>query len=117
MISLVIPPGDQVRSLLQFRLNPNPRRASGQAAVVDDDVDVDVDVVVVVVVVVLTFTRIIKSVLTGQTPVTLKWENTQGEQKSKSKVVHVCIIADASRTSTQKNKNGYENQRTCVSGP
>ena len=33
-------------------------------------------VIVVVVVVVLTLTRIIKSVVTGQAPVTLEWRNT-----------------------------------------
>ena len=36
-------------------------------------------VVVVVVVVVLTLTRIIKSVVTGQAPVTLEWRRTPGK--------------------------------------
>ena len=39
-----------------------------------------VRVVVVVVVVVLTLTRIIKSVVTGQAPVTLELRNTPGEK-------------------------------------
>ena len=43
-------------------------------------------VVVVVVVVVLTLTRIIKSVVTGQAPVTLEWRNTSGKKhKQKQK--------------------------------
>ena len=44
--------------------------------------------------VVLTLTRIIKSVVTGQAPVTLEWRNTPGK-KHKPKVVHAYIIADA----------------------
>ena len=39
----------------------------------------DIVVVVVVVVVVLTLTRIIKSVVTGQAPVTLELRNTPGK--------------------------------------
>ena len=38
-------------------------------------------VVVVVVVVVFTFTRIIKSVVTGQASVTLEWRNTPEKRK------------------------------------
>ena len=41
-----------------------------------------VAVVVVVVVVVLTLTRIMKTVITGQAPVTLEWENTPGKNTS-----------------------------------
>ena len=37
-------------------------------------------------VVVLTFTRIIKSVVTGQAPVTLEWRNTPQEKKHKQKL-------------------------------
>ena len=49
-------------------------------------------VVVVVVVVVLTLTRIIKSAVTGQAPVTLELRNTPGK-KHKPKVVHEYITA------------------------
>ena len=42
-----------------------------------------------VVVVVFTLTRMIKSVVTGQAPVTLEWKNTPGKNASKPKVVHV----------------------------
>ena len=51
---------------------------------------VRIDVVVVVVVVVRTLTRIIKSVVTGQAPVTLEWRNTPGKKnntKAKTMVV------------------------------
>ena len=41
-------------------------------------------VVVVVVVVVLTLTRIIKSVVTGQAPVTLERRNTPGKEHKQS---------------------------------
>ena len=40
-----------------------------------------------VVVVVLTLTRIIKSVVTGQPPVTPEWENTPGKTNTQTKVV------------------------------
>ena len=43
---------------------------------------------VVVVVVVLTSTRIIKSVVTGQAPVTLELRNTPGKNTNRPKVVH-----------------------------
>ena len=50
---------------------------------------------VVAVVVVLTLTRIIKSVVTGQAPVTLELRNTPGKtHTSKPKVVHAYIVAD-----------------------
>ena len=55
---------------------------------------------VVVVVVVLTLTRIIKSVVTGQAPVTLELRNTLGE-KHKLEVVHALITADAIHASTR----------------
>ena len=42
-----------------------------------------VAVVVVVVVVFLTLTRIIKSVVTGQVPVTLGWRNSPGKTQTK----------------------------------
>ena len=48
-------------------------------------------VVVVVVVVVLTLTRIIKSVVTGQAPVTLDPRNTPGKNTNKPKVGHAYI--------------------------
>ena len=38
-------------------------------------------------VVVLTLTRIIKSVVTGQAPVSLEWKNTPGNKCSKAKLV------------------------------
>ena len=46
------------------------------------------------IVVVLTLTRIIKSVVTGQAPVTLKRRNTPGKN-TQPKVVHAYITADA----------------------
>ena len=54
----------------------------------------------VVVVVVLTLTRIIKSVVTGQAPVTLELRNTPG-RKHKPKVVHAYITADAIHAPTR----------------
>ena len=56
---------------------------------------------VVVVVVVLTLTRIIKSVVTGQAPVTLELRNTSGKTHTRPKVVHAYIIADAIHASTR----------------
>ena len=47
------------------------------------------------VVVVLTSTRIIKSVVTGQAPVTLGWRNTPGKEHKQPKVVNAYITADA----------------------
>ena len=62
--------------------------------VVDVVVDVVVSVVVVVVVVVvaITLSRIIKSVLTRQAPVTLEWKNTPGKTQSKPNMIHAYII-------------------------
>ena len=57
--------------------------------------------VVVVVVVVLTFSRMIKSVVTGQAPVTLELRNTPGKNTNKPKVVHAYITADAIHASTR----------------
>ena len=54
----------------------------------------------VVVVVVLTLTRIIKSVVTEQAPVTVKLRNTP-EKKHKPKVVHAYITADAIHASAR----------------
>ena len=51
-------------------------------------------------VVILTLTRIIKSVVTGQAPVTLELRNTPGK-KHKPKVVHAYITADAIRAFTR----------------
>ena len=51
--------------------------------------------VIVVVVVVLTLTRIVKSVVTGEAPVTLELRNTPGKNTNKPKVVHAYITADA----------------------
>ena len=45
-------------------------------------------------VVVLTLTRIIKSMVTGQAPVTLEWSNTPGK-KHKPTAEHAYITADA----------------------
>ena len=53
-------------------------------------------IVVVVVVVVLTSTRTIKSVITGQVPVTLELRNTRVKKKIQPKVVHAYITADTS---------------------
>ena len=47
------------------------------------------------VVVGLTLTRTIKSVVTGQAPVTLELRNIPGKNTNKPKVVHVYITADA----------------------
>ena len=59
--------------------------------------------IVVVVVVVLTLTRIIKSVVTGQAPVTLEWRNTPRKKtQTKPKVVHAYIIFDATNASARK---------------
>ena len=58
-------------------------------------------VVVVVDVVILTLTRIIKSVITGQAPVTLELRNTPGKNTNKPKVVHSYITADAIDVSTR----------------
>ena len=52
-------------------------------------------IVVVVVVVVFILTRIIKSVVTGQAPVTLELRNTPGKTHTKPKVVHAYITSDA----------------------
>ena len=54
----------------------------------------------VVVVVVLTLTRIIKSVVTGQAPVTLELRNTP-RKNTQPKVVHAYITADAIHASTR----------------
>ena len=45
--------------------------------------------------VVLTLPRIIKSVVTGQAPVTLELRNTPGKTHTQPKVVHAYITADA----------------------
>ena len=59
-------------------------------------------VAVVVVVVVLTLTRVIKSVVTGQAPVTLDGaEEYPKENTNKPKVVHAYITADAIHSSTR----------------
>ena len=59
---------------------------------------------VVVAVVVLTLTRITKSVVTGQAPVTLELRNTPGKNTNKPKVVHAYITADAIHASTKTTK-------------
>ena len=58
-------------------------------------------VVVVVVVFVLTLTRIIKSVVAEQAPVTLELRNTPGKNTNRSKVVLAYITADAIHASTR----------------
>ena len=60
-------------------------------------------VVVVVVVVVLTLTRIIKSVFTGQAPVSGA-EECPREKHKQPKVVHAYITADAIHASTRNMK-------------
>ena len=57
-------------------------------------------VVAAVVVVVLTLTRVIKSVVTGQAPVTLDLKNTPGKNH-KPKVGYAYITADAIYASTR----------------
>ena len=57
-----------------------------------------------ILVVVLTLTRILKSVVTGQAPVTLELRNTPGK-KHKPKVVHAYITADAIHASTKAYTN------------
>ena len=57
---------------------------------------------IVIDVVDLTLTRIIKSVVTGQTPVTLEWKNTPGE-KHEPKVAYV--MADAISCLSRKKYN------------
>ena len=53
--------------------------------------------------VVYTLTRIIKSVVTGQSPVTLELRNTPGKNTNKPKVVHAWYItADAIHAYTRK---------------
>ena len=54
-----------------------------------------------VVVVVLTLTRIIKSVVTGQAPVTLELRSTPGKTHTQPMVVHAYITADAIHASTR----------------
>ena len=73
-------------------------------------------VVVAVVVVVLTLTRTIKSVVTGQAPVTLGWRNTAGK-KHKPKVVHAYTIADAINASAKKNIKLHRESAYDVPGP
>ena len=51
--------------------------------------------------VVLTSTRIIKSVVTGQAPVTLELRNTPGKNTNKPKVAHAYITADAIHASNR----------------
>ena len=66
--------------------------------------------------VVLTLTRIIKSAVTRQAPVTAEgWRNTPREKtQTKPKVVHAYIIADATinNASARKQKNGIGSQPT-----
>ena len=56
--------------------------------------------IILPVVVVLTLTRMIKSVVTGQAPVTLGLRNTPGK-KNKPKVVHAYVTATAIHASTR----------------
>ena len=57
--------------------------------------------VVVVVVVVLTLTRIIKSVVTGQAPVTLELRNTPGKTQTNQNCTRIYVTADAIHASTR----------------
>ena len=53
--------------------------------------------------VVVVVARMIKSVVTGQAPVTLEWRNTPGKKtQTKPQVVHAYIIADAIHASSRK---------------
>ena len=52
-------------------------------------------------VVVVALTRIIKSVVTGQAPVTLELRNTPGKNTNQPKVVHAYITADAIHASAR----------------
>ena len=54
-----------------------------------------------IVVVVLTLTRIIKSVVRGQAPVTLELKKYPREKHKQPKVVHAYITADAIHASTR----------------
>ena len=67
-----------VQDILQPLCHPTPRTIYDAAHVV-----------------VLTLTRIIKSVVTGQAPVTLELRNTPGKNINEPKVVHAYITADA----------------------
>ena len=87
---------------------PRAAKATAGVAVTDKlpsipraSVVVYVVVVIVVVVVVLTLTRILKSVVTGQAPVTLELRNTPGKNTNKTKVVHAYITAYAIHVSTR----------------
>ena len=55
----------------------------------------------IIVVVVLTLARTIKSVVTGQAPVTLELRNTPGKNTNRPKVVHAHITADAIHASAR----------------
>ena len=57
--------------------------------------------IVSVVVVVLTSTRIIKSVVIGQAPVTLELRDTLRKKKKNLEVVHAYITADVIHASTR----------------
>ena len=57
-------------------------------------------VVVLAVALVLTLTPLIKSVITGQAPVTLELRNPPGIQIAQTKVIHVYLIAEASHASS-----------------
>ena len=64
----------------------------------------DTKTYIVVVVVVFTPTRIIKSVVTGQSPVTQELGNTPGKNTNKPMVVHAYITADEIHASTSNIK-------------
>ena len=68
-----------------------------------------------------TLTRIVKSVVTGQAPVTLEWENTPGKRTNQTKsgtYTHVDIIAEAIHASGSKNiKNEIGSHLTYVPCP
>ena len=61
--------------------------------------------------VVLTSSRIIKSVVTGQAPVTLELRNTPGKKHKQTRGVHAYITADAVHASARK----YEKMKLGVS--
>ena len=68
------------------------------------------------VVVVLAFIRIIKSVVTGQAPVTLELRNTPGRKRI-HKVVHACIITNAIHASAENIKKRSRESAYDVPGP
>ena len=72
-----------------------------RSSILTPNFDENFELLFVVVVVVLTLTRIVKSVVTGQAPVTLELRNTPGKTHTQPKVVHAYITVDAIHASTR----------------